>query len=160
MSSCGTVKYFVVRHAEKESVEEGSASMSSTDPRLSPAGRVRAIELREELKDDNINHIFSTSYVRNVSTARPLSELRGNLPIQIYHPRSHDSLVSVLRNIRKGNVLVVGHSNTVDDIVNKLMNGVHVQGDLKDSEYDNLYIITRKGRSYRFSQKQFGTATE
>lgn len=158
-SSCSSVKYFIVRHAEKEVITPGG-NMNASDPSLSPAGKVRAIELREELKDDNIRYIYSTNLIRTISTAQPLNELRGATQIELYDPRQPDSLINKLKSIRKGNVLIVGHSNTVDDIVNKLVGTVHVPGDLKDSEYDNLYIVTRRGKNYTFMHRTYGTLTE
>jgi hypothetical protein len=53
----------------------------------------------------------------------------------------------------------VGHSNTVDDIVNKLCGEIKVPADLPDTEYDNLYIITKKGNRYKFENKTYGTPT-
>ena len=156
--SCSTVKYFVVRHAEKENVTPGS-NMSATDPPLSPAGKARAIELMEELKGENIVHVYSTNYIRTKSTAEPLNNMRGTTS-QIYDARQPDSLITRLRQIKRGNVLIVGHSNTVDDIVNRLTGSTHVPGDLKDSDYDNLYIITRKGDKYVFQHRTYGTVTQ
>lgn len=160
-SSCGTVKYYIVRHAEKEVPAAGSTMITTGDPALSPAGRARAVELREELKDENIRYIFSTNTIRTVSTARPLHELLG-IKIELYNSSkdSLDNFIQKIKSIKKGNILVVGHSNTVDDIVNKLCGSVQVSADLKEPEYDNLFIVTRKGKNYTFTRKKFGTPTE
>jgi len=159
-SSCSTVKYYVVRHAEKETASTGTVMNTPNDPPLSAAGRVRAIELRETLKNKGIQYILSTNTTRTISTAQPLNELEGNTQIEIYNTRdSLDFLIDKLRAIKKGNSLIVGHSNTVDDIVNKLVGETKVPKDLPDSEYDNLYIITKKGKHYRFENKTYGTPT-
>ena len=160
--SCGSVKYFIVRHAEKESPAMGSTMNTTGDPSLSSAGKARAIELMEELKDDNIIYIFSTNTIRTISTAQPLNNLRGATHIELYSSSkdSLDGFIQKLKAISKGNSLVVGHSNTVDDIVNKLCGTVQVPSDLKDSDYDNLFIVTRKGKNYAFSRKTYGTPTE
>jgi len=160
--SCGSVKYFIVRHAEKESPAAGSTMVTTGDPSLSPAGKARAIELREELKDDNISYIFSTNTIRTISTAQPLNNLRLATHIELYSS-SRDSLdyfIQKLKSIRKGNSLIVGHSNTVDDIVNKLCGSIQVPSDLKETEYDNLFIVTKKGKKYEFTKKTYGTSTE
>ena len=160
LSSCSTVKYYVVRHAEKETASTGTVMNTPNDPPLSAAGRVRAIELRETLKNKGIQYIFSTNTTRTISTAQPLNELEGNTQIEIYNTRdSLDFLIDKLKAIKKGNSLIVGHSNTVDDIVNKLVGETKVPKDLPDSEYDNLYIITKKGKHYRFENKTYGTPT-
>ena len=159
-SSCTSVKYFVVRHAEKETPSAGTVMSTPNDPPLSAAGKVRAIELREELKGENIHYIFSTNTVRTISTARPLNELRGATKIELYNTRdSLDFLIQRLKAIKKGNSLIVGHSNTVDDIVNKLCGEIKVPKDLPDSEYDNLYFVTKKGKKMKFENKTYGTPT-
>ena len=159
-SSCGSVKYYVVRHAEKDTASAGATMNTPDDPPLSAAGRVRAIELREELKSKRIDYIFSTNTIRSISTAQPLNELRGATTIELYNTRdSLDYLIEKLKSIRRGNSLIVGHSNTVDDIVNKLCGEIKVPADLPDSEYDNLYIVTKKGKRMRFENKTYGTPT-
>jgi broad specificity phosphatase PhoE len=159
ISSCSSVKYYVVRHAEKESPSPGATMNTPNDPPLSAAGRVRAIELREALKDNSIHYIFSTNTIRTISTAKPLNELKRT-EIKIYNTKdSLEQFINEIRHIEKGNVLIVGHSNTVDDIVNKLMGEIKVPKDLPDSEYDNLYIVTKKGKRYKFENKTYGTPT-
>ena len=159
-SSCGSVKYYVVRHAEKETASAGTTMSTPNDPPLSAAGRVRAIELKEALRDKGITYIFSTNTIRTISTAHPLDELRGVTKIETYNTRdSLDQLIQKLKGIKKGNSLIVGHSNTVDDIVNKLCGETKIPGDLPDSEYDNLYIITKKGNRMKFENKTYGTPT-
>lgn len=159
-SSCTSVKYFIVRHAEKEIPSAVSVMNTPNDPPLSATGKVRAIELREELKDKNILHIFSTNTIRTISTAQPLNELRGATKIELYNSKdSLDFFIQKLKGIKKGNSLIVGHSNTVDDIVNKLCGEIKVPKDLPDSEYDNLYIVTKKGKKMKFENRTYGTPT-
>lgn len=153
-SSCSRTVY-VVRHAEKE-VAAGNASMMSNDPQLSEAGKVRAIVLRDELKSKHIAHIFSTNTIRTVTTAKPLSEQTGIL-VQLYNTTdSLDYFISKVKAMKKGNVLIVGHSNTVDDVVNKLCGEAKVAGDLADTEYDNLFIIKLKGKKAKYSRRKYG----
>ena len=159
VSSCLSVKYFVVRHAEKEVPSAGIVMSTPNDPPLSSAGKVRAIELGQELKDKNIRYIFSTNTNRTISTAKPLKDLIG-ADIELYNTRdSLDFLIQKLKAIKKGNSLIVGHSNTVDDIVNKLCGEIKLPKDLPDSEYDNLYLVTKKGKKIRFENKTYGTPT-
>lgn len=159
-SSCGSVKYYIVRHAEKETASAGTMMSTPNDPPLSAAGRVRAIELREVMKGKRIRYIFSTNTVRTIATVQPFNELRGATKIELYNTRdSLDHLIQKLKEIKKGNSLIVGHSNTVDDIVNKLCGETKIPGDLPDSEYDNLYIVTKKGSHFKFENKTYGTPT-
>lgn len=150
MASCSH-HYYIVRHAEKE--DASSATTTGNDPALSEAGKVRAIVLRDELKKKHIRSIYTTNTQRARSTAQPLSEATG-VAIQAYS--STDSLISQLKNVKQGSVLVVGHSNTVDDIVNKLCGETKVEKDLTDSQYDNLFIVTYKGKKITFTRHKYG----
>jgi broad specificity phosphatase PhoE len=156
-ASCSNT-YYIVRHAEKTVMTKDSANMMAANPPLSEAGKVRAFGLRDELKNNHIRYIFSTNTIRTISTAQPLSELNGNIPIQIYSPVKDSLLpfVNRLKAIQKGNVLVIGHSNTVDDIVNALCGEIKIPADLKDGEYDNLFIVKRKGKKMSFEQRKYG----
>lgn len=159
--SCGNTIY-IVRHAEKAPVEVGASQMMTSDPPLSDAGKVRAIALRDRLKGENVRYIFSTNTKRTITTAQPLNELIGTTQIEIYSSKkdSTDAFIEKLKTIRKGDVLVVGHSNTIDDLANKLCGQTFVPGDLKDSEYDNLYIIKRRGSNYIFRNDKYGAKSE
>lgn len=155
-------KIYVVRHAEKETGIDMATMKPTTDPPLSFEGNQRALKLKEILSIKNIKHIYSTNTLRTVSTAKPLKELFLGMPIQFYSskPDSLDAFIQKIKNIRKGNVLIVGHSNTVDDIVNKLAGKIVVPGDLKDMEYDNLFILKKKKGSYSFKNEKYGTPSK
>ncbi len=124
----------------------------ANDPPLSEAGKVRAIVLKDELNNKHIRHIYSTNTIRSMSTAGPLSQA---MKISVDPYSNIDSLVNLIKST-KGNVLVVGHSNTVDDIVNKLCRQTKIAADLKDGEYDNLFLIKFRGRKVIFDQRKYG----
>jgi len=145
--SCKTTTYFVVRHAEKE-----SNTMSSDVP-LSAAGKQRAEALKDLLRNENIRFIYSTNYIRTKSTAQPLAESKG-MDIQVYDP-ADTAFVGRIRKSNAGNLLIVGHSNTVDDLVNKLV-GETKLSDLPDAQYGDLFVVKRKGKKYSFEKKHFG----
>lgn len=152
-SSCSQTIY-IVRHAEKAAV---GTNMSS-DVALSNEGKERAWALKEVLRKRKIAYIFSTNTLRAKATAQPTAEYFG-LKIEIYNPLPDSSFINLLKS-RKGNVLVVGHSNTAPDIVNMLCGEKKVPGDLKDSEYDKLFIVKKRGRHYVFSWEYYGRLTE
>ena len=87
-----------------------------------------------------------------MSTVEPLSQAI-KINVELYSDL--DSLVTTIRSA-KGNVLVVGHSNTVDDIVNKLCGQVKIATDVKDGEYDNLFIVKIKGKKAVFQKHKYG----
>lgn len=150
LSSCNRNTYYIVRHAEKA---DATANMSSDVP-LSAAGEQRAENLKTLLQGKSFAAIFSTPYMRTQSTAKPLSEAEG-VSIQLYSPRDTvDKFIDRVKKIQKGDVLLVGHSNTVDDLVNKIM-GQSLLTDLAETEYDNLFIIKRKGKKYGFERKKY-----
>jgi 2,3-bisphosphoglycerate-dependent phosphoglycerate mutase len=147
-SSCSKTTYYVVRHAEKAAAAPGMTS----DVPLSAKGDDRAKQLREILKDKKISFIYSTQTIRTTSTAKPLSDAIS-VPIQIYNSKdTSNTLINQLKAIEKKNVLVVGHSNTVDDIVNKLT-GRQILSDLADSVYNNLFIVKKVGKRFKFTRK-------
>ena len=152
IAACSSPRYYVVRHAEKSILTKDSADMMASNPPLSEAGKVRAFVLRDELKSKHIEHIYSTNTLRAVSTAEPLGK-QSHVQIQYYS--NVDSLIGIL-HATKGNVLIVGHSNTVDDIVNKLTGKKEIRGDLGDAEYDNLFIIKGKPGNGHLIRKKYG----
>jgi 2,3-bisphosphoglycerate-dependent phosphoglycerate mutase len=145
--SCKSTTYFIVRHAEKES---SGTMMMQSDPPLSSEGEKQALDLRNYLQNKAIKNIYSTNYARTIATAEPLRQALG-INLKTYDPRKNEQLVEELKKISDGNVLVVGHSNTVDDVVNGLM-GENKMTDLNESEYGNVFIVKRKGNSYSFER--------
>ena len=155
LSSCFiscTRTIYIVRHAEKIASSDSAAKMMQNDPPLSEAGKVRALVLKDELASKHVDHIYSTNTTRTRSTAEPLSQA---IKVNVETYSNIDSLISTIRSI-KGNVLVVGHSNTVDDIVNKLCGQTKIASDLKDGEYDNLFIVKIRGKKIIFHKRKYG----
>lgn len=151
--SCKTTTYYIVRHAERE---QGTTMLS--DPPLSAEGEKQALDLKSFLQDKNIKTIYSTNYARTIATAEPTRKLFG-VNLKIYDPREPGQLIEELKSINNGNVLVVGHSNTVDDVVNGLM-GENTMTDLPETEYGNVFIVKRKGNSYSFERLSVPKVTE
>jgi 2,3-bisphosphoglycerate-dependent phosphoglycerate mutase len=140
--SCKTTTYYISRHAEK------SGTNMTANPPLSAEGEKQALDLRAYLTGKGIKSIYSTNFIRTRSTAEPTS-VAINVPIQVY--TQVNDLVDTLKATGKGNVLIVGHSNTVDDIVNRFT-GVGTMTDLADSEYGNLFIVKKKRSKYSFER--------
>lgn len=147
-SSC-TTTYYIVRHAEKEA----AAPNMTSDVELSVAGKQRAEALKGELGNKKIKQIFSTNTVRTKATAQPLSDLLGQ-PIQVYDAKD-TNFVTKIKSGEKGNVLIVGHSNTVDDLVNQFLIRKQLS-DLPDTQYGDIFIIKRKRNNYTFTTEHFG----
>ena len=159
--SCSNTIY-VVRHAEKATGIDPATMKTHTDPPLSIEGQERALKLKQMLGSKNVKQIFSTNTTRTISTASPLKELYLGMTINIYSSKadSMEAFIQKIKSIRKGDVLIVGHSNTIDDIANKIAGKQVVAGDLKDSEYDNLLILKRKGNKYIFKNEKYGVPSK
>ena len=149
--SCSRSVY-VVRHAEKITATDTLSKAVINDPPLSDAGKVRAIVLKDEMAGKHIRHIYSTNTIRTMSTAEPLSR---EIHVNRESYSNTDSLVDLIKNT-KGNILVIAHSNTIDDIVNKLCGKKRIMTDLKETEYDNLFVIRFRGRRISFAQHKYG----
>ena len=126
----------VVRHAEK--VDE------SKDPLLSAKGKARAEALARHLQSAGVKAIYVTEYQRTVLTAAPLATALGLAPIVV---RAAEA-ATLMDKIRKDNpadvVLVVGHSNTLPDILKRLGHPDPVE--IGDDEYDSLFVaVPRAG---------------
>lgn len=141
--------FYIVRHAEKATQEP---NMSSDVP-LSNAGKQRADALKDLLKDKKITHIYSTNTIRTKTTAMPTADY-FKLSTEVYGPRPDSAFISLLKTL-KGNTLIVGHSNTVDDIVNMLCGRSEIPADLPETEYDNLFIVTKTGNSFTFARSAY-----
>jgi broad specificity phosphatase PhoE len=134
---------FVVRHAERADTASGAAPAMATDPDLSDAGRARAESLAAALKDAKITAIFVTPYKRTQQTAEPLAKALGIQPTAI-DPKDAAGLIEKVK-ATTGNVLVVGHSNTVPDVLTRL--GIADAPKLADTDYDNLFLVIRGDKS-------------
>lgn len=133
---------YVVRHAERsDGAPAAGQAMTApaNDPPLSADGHARAARLATMLRSADISQIFSTEYQRTRQTAAPLAKAL-NLEVITSPSREPDVLLLRIREAR-GDVLVVGHSNTVPELLKRL--GVKNSITIADSEYDNLFIVTR-----------------
>jgi broad specificity phosphatase PhoE len=131
LSSC-TTRYYLVRHAEKLN--------GTSDSPLSQTGHARAAVLRDTLAGKNISQIFASTYTRTQQTAQPTATA-NNLELTIYRPDTTAGLIERLKSVGSRNVLVVGHSNTIPEVVHGLC-GETVT--IADDDYDNLFIVTIK----------------
>jgi broad specificity phosphatase PhoE len=137
-SAAATQTIFIVRHAERADSAGGGEVMMKADPGLSEAGRARAESLATTLKDAGVTAIFITEYRRTRDTAAPLAKLLGIEPQQL-PAKDTAALVERLKSA-KGNVLVVGHSNSVPEMIKGL--GVATAVTVGEADYDNLFVIT------------------
>ena len=120
---------FIVRHAEKAN--------DSKDAELSEAGRARAEALANMLRDSKNSAIYTTEFKRTQQTAAPLAKALG-LTVTMLPAENQAALVAKLR-ASAANSLVVGHGNTIPDIIKAL--GITEPVHIPDSDYDNLFVV-------------------
>lgn len=154
--SC-TRTIYVVRHAEKAPVAAGT-NMSATDPPLSEVGQQRAEALKEVMKSKKIGYIYSTNTIRTRATAEPTRAHFG-LTIETYPPFGDAAFFAKVRSLKK-NALIIGHSNTLDNIVNGICGSTKIQGDLPETEYNHLFIIKKKGKKFMLEQRKYGAPNQ
>ena len=134
--SASTTTIIVMRHGEK-------AALPVDDPALSPAGEARAQALAKILGEApaefRIQGIFVSEFRRTQDTVRPLANRLGVAVIVV--PAADISLVAkrARGEYRGGHVLIVGHSNTVPEIVEKLSG--HKIAAMAESEYGVVYVV-------------------
>ena len=130
-SAFAQVTVVFARHAEK-------GATPAEDPVLTEAGKRRAEALASLLADSGVEAIYATELQRTQQTAAPLAARVGLKPI-ILPAKDTNALVQAIRARHSGVVVVVGHSNTLPDIISAL-GGPKVE--IADSQYDNLFILT------------------
>ena len=130
LCSCSTTIY-LVRHGEKVD--------NSADPNLSDKGEKRAIALKDTLANAGLKAVYATQFKRTFQTAQPAAEAK-NITITRYNSSVSDSLITALSNKKGNNFLVVGHSNTVPDILKEASHNTFTVT-ISDSQYDNIFIV-------------------
>jgi broad specificity phosphatase PhoE len=120
-----------VRHAEKAS--------AAADAPLSPEGEKRAECLATTLKDAGIKQIYATDATRTQQTAAPLAKALKIKPT-ILPAKDPNALIKNLVYTGGGNILVVGHSDTVPFVIARLQGGT--VSPIGENEYDRLFVMT------------------
>jgi broad specificity phosphatase PhoE len=121
---------FVVRHAEK-------ATTGGDNPDLSVAGQKRADALARILKDSQITAVFVTEFKRTQETAAPTARAAHLSPI-VLPVNDVPGLVAKLRALN-GNALVVGHGNTIPDLMKAL--GITTPISIPDDDYTEIFVV-------------------
>ena len=137
------VTVIFVRHAEKEAEPR-------EDPPLSAAGRARAEALARALAPAGVTAVITTQFARTRQTAELLAGPLGLTPAVVavtmdpadprridrrYYERMADEILE-----RRGEtVLVVGHSNTIPEMIAALGGKA---APIDERTYDDLFVVT------------------
>lgn len=139
------VTVMLIRHADR----------AGTQDALSPAGVTRSQQLVHVMQKAALAAIIRSDTVRAEQTAAPLAAATGITPIVI--PATNVmAVVDEIRGRHRGQkILVVGHSNTVPQIIAAL--GGPALPDIAENEFDNLFMLELCGcRIPAFANLQYG----
>jgi 2,3-bisphosphoglycerate-dependent phosphoglycerate mutase len=145
-----TTKIWVVRHAEKD-----TSDPKEKDPDLSPEGKERAEALAKYLKGEKLDSIFSTNYKRTKLTGYPIADKIG-LAIKTYDPAKQKEFAEgLIKNAQGKKMLIIGHSNTVQEIL-VAFGATKPVKDLTDDDYDYIFLLTLKGNKKEVKVERYG----
>ena len=122
---------YLVRHGEKE---------TGKNPALTAQGQVRARNIAALLRQAGIDAVFSSQTLRTMQTAQPMAE-RAGVAVQSYDADKPQEIVARIKALNGGAVLVVGHSDTLADLVTRL--GGAPGTPIGDLEFDRVYQLSR-----------------
>lgn len=125
-------KLILIRHAEKND--------SSTDPELSEKGKLRAQKLSDLFVDVKIDKLYSTPYNRTKQTLAIVATEK-DLKIETYNPSDISFSDNLLENNLGKTALIVGHSNTIPNLVNSLINENKYK-QLEENEFGKIWVLT------------------
>ncbi|HMX40627.1 MAG TPA: histidine phosphatase family protein [Saprospiraceae bacterium] len=129
---------YCVRHADK--VRDGSK-----DPGLTAEGQARAERLGRILAQVPLTRICTTPYRRTMLTGEAVQRRAGEPPFETYPPEAQDVWTdSVLASGGGKQYVVVGHQNTIPQLLNRLTGKLSYQN-LGDYEYDRFFVVVTRG---------------
>ncbi len=150
---------FLIRHAEREDEPR-------QDPPLKKEGVARSQELARLLASAGIKAIYTSQFTRTKQTAEPLATKLSltatpiTLKTNPSNPRqiAEESTTEVVNKILAGageNVLVIGHSNSIPDVIKML--GGDVVPTIDERKFDDLFVVTvyAKGKA-KVTQMKYG----
>ncbi len=129
--------FYLIRHAEKVRTDP-----NDEDPSLDIKGMVRAKGWATYFEPIKIDKIYISKYKRTKQTASLIAQQKMVTPTR-YEPTTLYSEAFLKENNGK-NVLIVGHSNTIPQMVNKLI-GEEKFKDMDDNDNATLFKVTING---------------
>jgi broad specificity phosphatase PhoE len=137
MPAAAQSNIYVMRHL--------NTPAGQADPDLLPEGRHAAEALAGWFHDERPVAIYVTDYKRTRQTVAPLAARLGLTPI-VYDPADTPGLIARV-HAAHGAVLVVGHSNTVPDIVAAL--GGTRPAPLDHEDFGDIWRVAPGGATTR-----------
>lgn len=125
--------YYFIRHSEK------NRAVRTNNPNLLNKGQSRAQNWAHYFKDIPFDAVYSTNFNRTKQTATPTAK-QNNLKLIIYNPSKLD-YIAFKEETKGKTVLVVGHSDTTPEFVNKII-GKDKYNPINDRVNSKLFIVT------------------
>lgn len=132
---CPQTTVMVLRHAEKMDTGQPDDLVP-----LSSTGDTRAQTFAQVAGRAGVTRIYVTEKLRTQQTAQPLATALGITSTPINKANLDDLITDVRASKNRGRVIVIiGHSDTVPQIVDRLGGGTVTVG---ETEFDNLFVLT------------------
>lgn len=139
--------FYFIRHAEKD-----RSDSNNSDPELTQKGLGRAMHWAKILDEVYLDAIYSTDYERTIMTAAPAA-VKQDITVEYYTPEEIDIAQFKADNLGK-NVLIIGHSNTTPDFVNKMIDEEKYPT-MDDTDNGSLFIVTAIGNKITDTRLHF-----
>lgn len=125
----------LIRHGERDKPKPNEPPFPG--PRLNKDGQARAKLLVQVLGKSGIQAIYVSRFVRTKEMAQPLAAQLRLSTIDI--TEAPDIRKDILAKHAGQTVLVVGHADTVPQVIRELGGGE--QPEIDDREFDNLFVV-------------------
>ncbi len=130
---------FCVRHAEKDKEDP-------RDPGLTAEGEARAERLGRIMAEAGLDSVYATPYRRNQLTAEPVQRRGHTPPVVTYQPENQEEwIVELLETSQGKKLLIVGHQNTVPQLLNQLKGGGFEFDNIPDPDFGKFFVVATKG---------------
>ncbi len=145
---------YIVRHAEKN-----MSDPTAKDPALSPEGVQRSYDLDKILAGEPIAAVFSTNYTRTRKTGEPVARRIGK-DVILYDPaKPADLVTSVKKDYKRKSVLVIGHSNTILELITAF-GGSATMTEIKDNDYKYLFKLELDENGVTTADLEYGQGAQ
>jgi broad specificity phosphatase PhoE len=138
----------LVRHAEKTTVP-------ADNPVLNEQGKSRAEDLIRILGNAGIQAIYTSQYDRTRLTAEPIAKNLSITIRQIDAQKTPELVKEVLSKNKGQTVLIVGHSNSIPEIIQAF--GGPAMDEIDETQYDNLFVLTLCNSGARLLKLKYGS---
>lgn len=128
---------YMFRHAEKE------LTTKTDNPPLTDEGERQAVQISNILKEVGLEEIYTTKYIRNLSTVKPLIDSTG-VPVKYYKWEAWEEVVDQIKKSDAKVIALCGHGDILLPMIEKL-GGVRPQETIEKDEYKKIYNLLLLG---------------